>query len=121
MKMFTLFLSLFAVNVAGAATPFAASGETIAAIFDSPQIWKKVTGSVESIINQGRSGNVATYAVTTTEQIPVVDASGVTIGLRLAACTITAGVTSIEDDLGGPSVIEVTKVDFTLCPETSVK
>lgn len=120
MKLAMIFLTLLFVNSAMAATPFTWSRESINAIFNSPKVWGKIAGEVESIVLMEKTGNTSKYAVTTTENIKIIDRSGVTTGFRAVACTVLVDVLKDIDELGGTSTIEVSNVDFSACPETSL-
>lgn len=118
MKSLLLVMAVFFGVSAHAASPFVWSGNVIQAIFKSPLIWKKVAGNVELIKFEKYAGKVSKFSVSTTENVPVIDASGRTTGYRQVPCTLGVEVSWLGDEFAPK--LEVTKVDFAACPETSI-
>ena len=116
--MFSKRLSIFALLLlstnAMAVMPFTVSGDKIAAIFQSELLWRKLAGSVETIVFKGHQKDTSTFAVTTNEAKPIVSPDGVTTGHTLVPCLVLVQVTAKGDDLA--PTWEVTKVDYSACP-----
>lgn len=112
--LFILIITGLSIN-SYAASQFTWSGETISTIFNSSMVWKKIGGNVESIVFKGYADKVTTYSVTTTENIDVINENGHVIDTKNVACTVIVDVKAVGDELA--PTLEVSKVDFTSCPE----
>ena len=99
-----------------ATMPFTISGEKIEAIFKSDQLWKKVGGSVETIVFKGNQKKTSTFAITTTEtqKIPSPTAPGISIGFKSVPCLLIVQVTEKGDEF--TPTWKVTNVDYSACP-----
>jgi hypothetical protein len=101
--------------VSGGSSPFTYSGVAIATVFQSPLVWQKIFGSVESLVLVQQNAKSVVYQISTTEPVAVLNERGTTTAWKKVPCQILVKVENVSKDPMIPS-LQVTAVDFSKCP-----